>query len=83
MNHYLEPTMEAGRAFMSRGIVSSVVMLNLLRFREKADYAQSPKLAPAAPITGAEAFQKYIDHTLPHLRRVAASFCSSVPAAHF
>lgn len=59
--------MEAGRALMMRGLKGPVVMLNLLRFREVADYSATPALAPAAPISGAEAFQRYIDHTLPHL----------------
>ncbi len=60
--------MEAGRALMMRGLKGPVVMLNLLRFREVADYSATPALAPAAPISGAHAFQRYIDHTLPHLR---------------
>jgi hypothetical protein len=64
---HLEPTMEAGRALMMRGIKGPVVMLNLLRFRDLADYSASPALAPPAPISGAEAFRRYIDHTLPHL----------------
>ena len=65
---YLDVTQEAGRDFMMRGIEGPVVMLNLLRFRATADYAGAPELAPEAPISGAEAFQLYIDHTLPHLR---------------
>ena len=65
---HLEPTMEAGRALMMRGIKGPIVMLNLLRFREVADYSATPALAPPAPISGAQAFQRYIDHTLPHLR---------------
>ncbi len=68
MDHYLEPTMESGRAFMARGIAGSVVMLNLLRFRAVADYSRTPALAPAEPISGAAAFQRYIDHTLPFLK---------------
>lgn len=67
MTNYLEPTMEAGRALFARGIEGPVVMLNLLRFREVADYAATPALAPSTPISGAAAFQKYIDHTLPFL----------------
>jgi hypothetical protein len=66
---YLEPTMESGRAFFLRGITGPVTMLNLMRFRAVADYAASPELAPAAPISGAAAFQKYIDHTLPFLHQ--------------
>ena len=65
---YLDVTQESGRDFMMRGIAGPVVMLNLLRFREVADYSAAPELAPDAPISGAEAFQRYIDHTLPHLR---------------
>jgi hypothetical protein len=66
---YLEPTPESGRAFVTRHIEGPVVMLNLLRFREFADYSASPHLAPRAPITGAAAYQLYMDHTLPHLRK--------------
>jgi len=43
-------------------------MLNMLRLREVADYSGSPDLAPETQITGREAFQKYIDHTLPFLK---------------
>lgn len=65
--HYLEPTQEAGRAFLTRKITGSVVMLNLLRFRRVADYSATPHLAPQTPISGAAAYQLYIDHTLPFL----------------
>ena len=43
---YLEATQESGRAFIMRGISGSVVMLNLLRFRDRADYSVAPHLAP-------------------------------------
>ena len=66
--NYLEVTQEAGRAFVMRQLQGNVIMLNLLRFRQIADYSATPELSPAAPISGAEAFQKYIDHTLPYLR---------------
>jgi len=65
---YLEPTQESGRAFVMRKMAGPVVMLNLLRLRETADYSAAPELAPIAPISGAAAFQRYIDHTLPFLR---------------
>ncbi len=65
---YLEPTQAAGRAFVLRGIEGSVVMLNLLRLRGIADYSAHPDLAPETPISGAEAFDRYIRHTLPFLR---------------
>ena len=46
----------------------SIVMLNLLRFRQTADYSATPELAPSTAISGAAAFQRYIEHTLPYLR---------------
>lgn len=69
MQNYLEPTQESGRAFFTRGITGNVVMLNLLRYRETADYSASPELAPATPITGEEAYRLYMEHTLPHLEQ--------------
>lgn len=65
---YLEPTPESGRALILRAIDGPVVMLNMLRFRDVADYSATPQLAPPAPISGAAAYQLYIQHTLPHLR---------------
>ncbi|MEK3787077.1 hypothetical protein [Paenibacillus sp. FSL K6-1230] len=35
---YIEPTQQSGMRFMQRGIEGSIVMLNLLRFRDIADY---------------------------------------------
>jgi uncharacterized protein (DUF1330 family) len=69
MRTYLEPTQESGRAFFQRGIRGSVVMLNLLRYRAVADYSAAPELAPAEPISGEEAYRRYMEHTLPHLER--------------
>ena len=54
-------------ALFGRQITGPVVMLNLLRFREIADYSQTPELAPAQPISGAQAFDLYVEGTLPHL----------------
>ncbi len=64
---YLDATEESAIELFSRNIPGEVVMLNLLRFREAADYSDFPDLSPAHPISGREAFQKYIDHTLPFL----------------
>jgi uncharacterized protein (DUF1330 family) len=64
---YLEPTQESGRAFFLRGITGRVVMLNLLRYRDTADYSTTPELAPSSPISGEAAYRRYMEHTLPHL----------------
>jgi hypothetical protein len=69
MTAHLEPTQESGRAFMMRGLKGPIIMLNLLRFRDVADYSASPELEPGRPISGAEAYDLYIAHTLPHLAR--------------
>ena len=65
---YFEPTQDAGRAFWQRGLAGPVVMLNLLRFRAVADYSAHPELAPATPISGTAAFDRYVAHTLPYLK---------------
>lgn len=61
------PTKEAGRNFIRKQIEGSIVMLNLLRFRETADYSATPELMPKQSITGKAAYQIYIEHTLPFL----------------
>src|SRR5262249_41184275 len=66
---YLEPTQASGRAFVARGILGSVVMLILRRFRPPADYSATPELAPAPPISGEAAYRLYMEHTLPHLEK--------------
>jgi uncharacterized protein (DUF1330 family) len=65
---YLEPTQNAGRDFMMRGIEGEVVMLNLLRFRKVADYSEHPELASETPVSGADAYKRYMTHTLPFLK---------------
>ncbi|MBG0760510.1 DUF1330 domain-containing protein [Vibrio cidicii] len=64
---YIEPTQQTGAALFKRNISGEVVMLNMLRFRKFADYSINPELSPETKISGREAFQKYIDHTVPYL----------------
>ncbi|APH55003.1 putative secreted protein [Granulibacter bethesdensis] len=65
---YIELTQDAGQLFAQRDFSGAVVMLNLLKFRNVADYSDHPEFAPAMPISGAEAFDCYVRHTLPILR---------------
>lgn len=65
---YLDPSDESAVALFRRQLSGEVVMLNLLRFRDTADYSAHPQLAPAAPISGAAAYREYIRHTRPLLR---------------
>jgi len=73
MTPYLAPSWESGRDLFKRNIAGEVVMLNLLRLREIADYAATPQIAPEEPISGAEAFDRYIAHTLPYLEASGGS----------
>jgi uncharacterized protein (DUF1330 family) len=68
MTTHIEPTQAAGAALFRRNISGEIVMLNLLRFREIADYSIAPELAPDQPISGREAYQNYMDFTEPFLR---------------
>lgn len=83
MTNYLEPTWEGGRVFMARRLQGSIVMLNLLRFREIADYSATPELMPSEAISGAEAFQRYIEHTLPYLRESGGDLMFLGAGGHF
>lgn len=48
-------------------------MLNLLRFRERADYEAHPHLAPDAKISGRQAYDLYVGHTQPYLEALGGS----------
>lgn len=56
---HLHPTQDQFRRLMGQDIGGPVTMLNLLRFREQADYTDHPELAPDEPITGEEAYAAY------------------------
>ena len=66
---HLAPTEAAGGALARRlGLdAGPLVMLNLLRFRDVADYSEAPELAPPAPISGAEAYARYAAGIAPLL----------------
>lgn len=70
MERHIEPTPDAVRQFVERAVPGPVVMLNLLRFRQVADYSRSPELRPDEDVTGAEAYQRYAQHTAPFLSEV-------------
>ena len=70
---YLDPTDESVLRLLKRRIEGPVTMLNLLRFREWADYSAFPEVAPVEPISGSEAYQRYMDHTMPFLTATGGS----------
>lgn len=49
----IEPTQDAGRMFVQRGLTGPIVMLNLLKFKDVADYSGHPDpIARFAPARG-------------------------------
>jgi hypothetical protein len=70
---HLEPSDASARRLFERGIEGPVTMLNLLRFREQADYAEFPQLAPPSPICGRDAYDRYVRHTIPFLMLITQS----------
>jgi hypothetical protein len=70
---YLEPSDESARRFFERDIKGPLTMLNLLRFRDVADYSRFPQLAPPDPISGREAYDRYVRHTIPFLNASGGS----------
>ncbi len=67
---YIDATPEAGKNFYLSNLAGELVMLNLLKFKPTADYSGFPNLKPKQTITGKEAYQKYMEHTLPYLEEV-------------
>ena len=66
--YYLEPTQEAGTKLFSKQLKGEIYMLNLLRFKDTANYTGFPLLAPLEPISGKQAFDTYIKYTTPFLK---------------
>jgi len=80
---FLTVSNENGAALFARDITGEVVMLNLLRFREVADYSDFPELAPDEPISGRAAYAKYAEHTLPLLEAAGGSLLYSASGGNF
>lgn len=68
---------ESGRAFVARAIQGEVVMLNLLRFREVADYSATPDLAPGRRSATLKPMTDILPIPFPISRKVVANCCSS------
>ncbi|KXI27020.1 DUF1330 domain-containing protein [Paraglaciecola hydrolytica] len=80
---YLNPTDESAKQLFSKSMRGEVIMLNLLRFKEIADYSQFSDIAPKTPITGKEAYQIYINQTLPFLEKSGGKIMLLGKSEHF
>ena len=80
---HIDPTDENLAHVLDRQLSGPVTMLNMLRFRETADYTASPDLAPGQPVSGREAYERYIEHTLPFLKSSGGSLIFLGDGGHF
>ncbi|MEZ4608293.1 MAG: hypothetical protein R2865_16265 [Deinococcales bacterium] len=87
MQTYLDVSQENGKALMMRGIKGEVIMLNLLRFRQQADYSDCPELIPTEStqqlMSGRAAYDLYVAHTLPHLAAAGSEVLLSAKGGQF
>lgn len=70
--NYINATQENGKRFFQKGIKGNVTMLNMLRFKETADYSKLPHLTPTSILSGEEAYKLYMEHTLPFLKEAGS-----------
>ncbi|MEL6697944.1 MAG: DUF1330 domain-containing protein [Bacteroidota bacterium] len=84
MEAYIEATQDTGKrfyqAFHDKG---KVVMLNLLKFKPVANYRQFPHLQPKQEISGWEAYQLYMDATIPLLEKAGSKVLFFGKSRHF
>lgn len=70
---HIHATQESGKRFyMDFHDKGSVTMLNLLRFKEIADYTEQEAIAPSSPISGEQAYQLYMKETLPFIQEAGS-----------
>lgn len=82
-NKYIKVSEEAGKSFFSKNHGTPIVMLNLLKFNEIADYSSSPHLAPEGPISGLEAYKLYMKSVYPLLSKISSEMIFSGTADQF
>lgn len=82
-NAYIKVTQEAGQRFLSKQHSGPIVMLNLLKFRSKADYSEHSELAPQNEITGSQAYKLYMKSVQPMLAQIGSEVIFSGKADHF
>lgn len=84
MKHYLDVTPERGKEFYQDFLQKGkVVMLNMLRFKLRADYKGLEDIQPQREISGEEAYRLYMKHTLPHLAQAGSRILFQGSSKHF
>lgn len=80
--NYIDVSQEIGKAFVLNPPVGPVTMLNLLKFRDVADYSKFPHLQSEKNISGKAAYDLYMTNTTPFLEEIGSKIllqgnCSS------
>ena len=68
MTKYIDVTEEAGKEFFTSNTQGEIVMLNLLKYNEWADYSEDKLLEPESKISGKDAYRLYMKEVIPHLK---------------
>ncbi len=73
MKSYINAKPESGKNFyLEFKDKGKIVLLNLLKFKSKANYTNLDSLKPEKELSGKEAYQLYMDHTLPELKKAGS-----------
>lgn len=73
MGDYIESTEKQGIEFFKQFVgKGEILMLNLLKFKEIADYSEFPELAPTQEISGKTAYQNYIKGIQTELHKIGS-----------
>ena len=80
---FLDVSDAQGAAFFGTPDNGPVVMLNLLRFREVADYSHAPSLAPEGGTSGRDAYAHYMREMRPLLEASGGAVLFSGSASRF
>lgn len=80
---YIHPTDESAKTLFSQPLENEILMLNLLRFNVIADYSKFPDIAPEQPLSGKQAYQIYMEQTLPLLKQAGGEIVLMGDASSF
>lgn len=81
--NFIDVSPEQGAAFFGGGDDRAPVMINLLRFRERADYSAAPDSEPSGGCSGRDAYERYTHMIEPLLKQSGGEILLSAAACGF
>lgn len=73
MEKFIDANPEAGKEFYQNfHDKGKIVMLNMLKFKEIADYTDHESIKPPGEISGENAYQLYVEGILPELEKAGS-----------